>query len=434
MQTTATRQGRKQATDADVPCETTRASATLGFTRRRFCSVAAATVSAGLLDIHGFCRRDKAMTDGIAGIAQQTGRKKSDIRSFTGGHMATLRVAPKPGVATMKLAVILKPGADFQIVEREVPEPVAGHVRIKVQACGICHSDVLTKDGIWPGIEYPRVPGHEVAGIIDEVGAGVCGWKRGQRVGVGWHGGQDNTCRECRRGDFRNCRNLKIPGISYDGGYQQYMVAPVEALAAIPETLSDADAAPLLCAGITTYNSLRHSGALPGDLVAGQGVGGLGHLGIQFAQKFGYKVAAIGRGSDNAALAKKLGASVYIDGQSTKPAEELQKLGGAQVILATAPSSKAMSELVDGLGPNGKLLVVGAPFDPIEVTPIQLICGSRSLQGWSTGTPADSEDTLRFAELSGVRPMIETYPLEKAAEAYARMMSGKAQFRVVLTM
>ncbi len=348
--------------------------------------------------------------------------------------MATLRVAPKSEVATMKVAVVPKPGADFEVVEREIPEPGPGHVRIKVQACGVCHSDVLTKDGIWPGIQYPRVPGHEVAGIIDEVGAGVSGWKKGQRVGVGWHGGQDNTCRECSRGDFRNCRNLKIPGISYDGGYQQYMVAPVEALAAIPEALGDADAAPLLCAGITTYNSLRHSGALPGDLVAVQGVGGLGHLGIQFAQKFGYKVAAIGRGSDNAALAKKLGASVYIDSQSTKPAEELQKLGGAQVILATAPNSKAMSELVDGLGPNGRLLVVGATFDPIEVTPIQLISGSRSLQGWSTGTPADSEDTLHFAELSGVRPMIETYRLEKAAEAYARMMSGKAQFRVVLTM
>jgi D-arabinose 1-dehydrogenase-like Zn-dependent alcohol dehydrogenase len=334
----------------------------------------------------------------------------------------------------MKAAQISKPGAEFEIVQREIPTANAGHVRIKVQACGVCHSDVLTKEGLWPGIQYPRVPGHEVAGVIDEVGAKVSAWKQGQRVGVGWHGGQDNTCRECRRGDFRNCQNLKIPGISYDGGYQEYMVAPVEALVAIPDTLSDADAAPLLCAGITTYNSLRHSGALPGDLVAVQGVGGLGHLGIQFAQKFGYQVAAIGRGSENAALARKLGASVYIDSTSANAAEALQKLGGAKVILATAPSSKAMSELVDGLGPNGKLIVVGATFDPIEVTPIQLISGSRSLQGWSTGTPADSEDTLHFAELSGVRPMIETYPLEKAAEAYARMMSGKAQFRVVLTM
>jgi D-arabinose 1-dehydrogenase-like Zn-dependent alcohol dehydrogenase len=337
-------------------------------------------------------------------------------------------------VTTMKVAQVSKAGADFQIVEREIPKPDAGYVRIKVQACGVCHSDVLTKEGVWPGIQYPRVPGHEVAGIIDEVGAGVTAWKKGQRVGVGWHGGEDGTCRECRRGDFRNCRNLKICGISYDGGYQEYMVAPVQALVAIPDSLSDTDAAPLLCAGITTYNALRHSGALPGDLVAVQGVGGLGHLGIQFANKSGYQVAAIGRGPENASLAKKLGASVYIDSQATNAAEALQKLGGAQVVLATAPSSKAMAELIDGLGPNGKLMVIGATFDPIEVTPFQLISRSRAVQGWSSGTPADSEDTLRFAELTGVRPMIETYPLEKAAEAYARTMSGKAQFRVVLTM
>ena len=337
-------------------------------------------------------------------------------------------------IGTMKIAQISNPGGDFQIVEREIPEPGAGHVRIKVQACGVCHSDVLTKEGAWPGIEYPRVPGHEVAGVIDEVGDGVSEWKKGQRVGVGWHGGHDGTCLLCRRGDFRNCLNLKIPGISYDGGYQQYMVAPVEALAPIPESLSDVEAAPLLCAGITTYDALRRSGARPGDLVAVQGIGGLGHLGIQFASKFGYKVAAIGRGSENAALAKKLGANVYIDSKATNAAEALQKMGGAQVILATAPSSKAMSDLIDGLGPNGKLIVVGATFDPIEVTPIQLISGSRTIQGWAAGTAADSEDTLRFAELTGVRPMIETYPLEKAAEAYARMLSGNAQFRVVLTM
>lgn len=320
--------------------------------------------------------------------------------------MATRRIAVVPQV-TMKVAQISKPGADFEIVEREIPKPDAGQVRIKVQACGVCHSDVLTKEGLWPGIQYPRVPGHEVAGIIDEVGAGVSAWKKGQRAGVGWHGGQDNTCRECRRGDFRNCRNVKVCGISYDGGYQQYMVAPVEALVPIPETLTDVEAAPLLCAGITTYNALRHSGAFPGDLVAVQGIGGLGHLGIQFANKFGYKVAAIGRGPENAALAKKLGASVYIDSTSTNAAEALQKLGGAKVILATAPNSKAMSELIDGLGPNGELMVIGAAFDPIEVTPLQLISGSRT---------------------------IETYPLEKAAEAYARMLSGKAEFRVVLTM
>ena len=349
--------------------------------------------------------------------------------------MATSKISVVPTKVTkMKAAQVPGPGADFQVVERDIPTPGPGHVLIKVQACGVCHSDVLTKEGLWPGIQYPRVPGHEVAGIVDEVGAGVSEWKKGQRVGVGWHGGHDNTCRECRRGDFRNCRNQKIAGISYDGGYQQYMVAPVEALVAIPESLSDVDAAPLLCAGITTYNALRHSGAFPGDLVAVQGIGGLGHLGIQFANKFGYKVAAIGRGSENAALSKKLGANVYIDSKSTNAAEALQKLGGAQVILATAPSSKAMSELIDGLGPNGKLMVIGATFDPIEVTPIQLISGSRTIQGWAAGTPADSEDTLRFAELTGVRPMIETYPLEKAAEAYARMLSGKAEFRVVLTM
>ncbi|HEX5234297.1 MAG TPA: alcohol dehydrogenase [Silvibacterium sp.] len=343
-------------------------------------------------------------------------------------------MATAAAVATMQVAQISKPGAGFQIIEREIPEPGAGQVRIKVQACGVCHSDVLTVEGGWPGIEYPRVPSHEVAGVIDQVGEGVSAWKKGQRVGVGWHGGQDNTCRECRRGDFRNCRNVKIPGISYDGGYQQYMVAPVEALVHIPDSLKDAEAAPLLCAGITTYNALRHSGALPGDLVAVQGIGGLGHLGVQFAQKFGYKVAAIGRGPENAALAKKLGANVYIDSKATNAAQELQKMGGARVILATAPSSKSMSELIDGLGPNGKLVVVGATFDPIEVSPVQLIMGSRTIQGWAAGTPADSEDTLSFAELSGVRPMIETFPLEKAAEGYARMMSGKAEFRVVLTM
>jgi D-arabinose 1-dehydrogenase-like Zn-dependent alcohol dehydrogenase len=344
--------------------------------------------------------------------------------------MATTRVA----VAPMKAAQISKAGGDFEIVEREIPKPGAGEVRIKVLACGVCHSDMFTKEGAWPGIQYPRVPGHEVAGIIDELGAGVSEWKEGQRAGVGWHGGHDGTCLQCRRGDFGNCRNLKIAGISYDGGYQQYMLAPVEALAAIPESLSDVEAAPLLCAGITTYNALRHSGAMPGDLVAVLGIGGLGHLGIQFANKFGYKVAAIGRGSESAALAKKLGASVYIDNKTTNAAEALQNMGGAQVILATAPSSKAMSEVIDGLGPNGKLMVVGASMDPIAVTPVQLISGSRGIQGWASGTPTDAEDTLRFSELTGVRPMIETYPLEKAAEAYARMMSGHAQFRVVLTM
>jgi D-arabinose 1-dehydrogenase-like Zn-dependent alcohol dehydrogenase len=335
---------------------------------------------------------------------------------------------------TMKAAQVPAPGQDFQIVERPIPNPGPGQVRIKVQACGVCHSDLFTKDGVLPGIQYPRVPGHEVAGIIDELGAGVTSWKQGQRVGVGWHGGHDNTCLSCRRGDYGNCRNLLIPGISYDGGYAEYMIAPISALVAMSDTLSDVEAAPLLCAGITTFNALRHGGALPPDLVAVQGIGGLGHLGIQFAAKSGYKVAAIGRGPENAELAKKLGAAVYIDSKATKPAEELQKLGGAQVILATAPNSKSMAELIDGLGPNGTLMVIGGSFEPMEVTPPQLIFGSKSIKGWASGTPTDSEDTLRFAELTGVRPMIETYPLEKAAEAYARMLSGHAQFRVVITM
>jgi D-arabinose 1-dehydrogenase-like Zn-dependent alcohol dehydrogenase len=348
--------------------------------------------------------------------------------------MATLRVAAKPEAAQMKAAQISKPGGEFELVERQIPEPGAGEVRIKVQACGICHSDVFTKEGSWPGIKYPRVPGHEVTGIIDEVGVDVSQWKEGQRVGVGWHGGHDNTCRECQRGDFRNCRNVRVPGISYDGGYQQYMVAPVEALVSLPEGLNDVEAAPLLCAGITTYNALRRSGAFPGDLVAVQGIGGLGHLAIQFGNKFGYKIAAIDRGSDTLALAKKLGASVYIDSKSTNAADALQELGGAQVILALAPSSKAISELFDGLAPNGKMVVIGVDSEPLQITPVQLITGSRTIQGWASGTTADEDDTLRFAELSGVRPMIETYPLEKAAEGYARMMSGKARFRVVLTM
>ncbi len=336
--------------------------------------------------------------------------------------------------ATMILARVPRPGADFELVEAEIPAPGPGEVRIRVRACGVCHSDVLTKEGSLPWIQYPRVPGHEVAGVVNALGPGVAPWKEGQRVGVGWHGGHDGTCRECRRGDFRNCRNQKITGISYDGGYQQYMVAPAEALVSIPDGLDDVDATPLLDAGVTTFNALRRSGAMPGDLVAVQGLGGLGHLGIQFASKFGYEVAAIGRGSDKETFARQLGANVYIDGAATSAVEELQKRGGARVILATAPSSKSMTELIDGLGPNGRLMVVGADFAPIEVTPAQLIFGSRSVQGSASGTPADSEDTLRFAMWSGVRPMVETYPLEKAAEGYARMLSGRARFRVVLTM
>ena len=337
-------------------------------------------------------------------------------------------------MAKMKAVQVPKPGAGFEIVEREIPQPGPGQVRIRVQACGVCHSDVLTKEGMWPGIVYPRVPGHEIAGVIEEAGPGVTLWKKGQRVGVGWHGGQDGTCLACRRGNFGLCANLKVCGIHYDGGYQEYVVVPVEAVASMPESLDAAEAGPLMCAGVTTFNALRHSGALPSDLVAVQGIGGLGHLGVQFARNFGYRVAAIGRGPDNATLAKKLGAHIYIDSAATDAAAELQKLGGARVILATAPSSKAMSSLVNGLGTNGRMMIVGATPDPIEVSPIQLITNARSLQGWVSGIPSDSEDTLRFAEMTGVRPMIEKYPLAKAAEAYARMMSGKAEFRVVLTM
>jgi D-arabinose 1-dehydrogenase-like Zn-dependent alcohol dehydrogenase len=334
----------------------------------------------------------------------------------------------------MKAVQVPKPGGNFEIVERAIPKPGAGQARVKVQACGVCHSDSFTKEGLWPGIQYPRVPGHEIVGVIDELGAGVSAWKKGQRVGVGWHGGHDNTCRQCRRGDFKNCENLQVPGISYDGGYAQFMVAPADVLVAIPDTLADAEAAPLLCAGITTFDALRRTTAMPGDLVAVQGVGGLGHLAIQFANKFGYKVAAIGRGADTAALAQKLGASVYVDTESTNAVDALQKMGGAQVILATAPSSKAMSELVNGLGPNGELIVIGVSPDPIEVTPVQLIVGSKRIQGYASGAPADADDTLRFSELTGVRPMVETFSLENASQAYERMMSGTVRFRAVLTM
>src|SRR5215472_15916841 len=348
--------------------------------------------------------------------------------------MATMKVPVAPELARMEVAQISKPGADFEIVQREIPKPSAGQVRIKVQACGVCHSDELTKEGSWPGIQYPRVPGHEVVGIIDEMGAGVSGWKKGQRVGVGWHGGHDGTCLQCRRGDFITCVNEKVTGISYDGGYAEYMLAPAEAVAAMPDSLDPAEAAPLLCAGITTFNALRHSGAGPGDLVAIQGIGGLGHLAVQFANRFGYRVAAISRGKDSEPLARKLGAHTYIDSATTDAAAELQKLGGAHVILATAPNSKAISSLFGGLGPNGSLVVVGAGSEPIEAPLMGLLLGRRRVQGWASGTATDSEDALRFAELTGVRPMIEKFPLDKVNEAYARMNSGKAQFRVVLTM
>jgi D-arabinose 1-dehydrogenase-like Zn-dependent alcohol dehydrogenase len=337
-------------------------------------------------------------------------------------------------MARMKAAVVTKAGAEFELQEREIPQPGFGEVRIKVQACGVCFSDHLVKDGLWPGIAYPRVPGHEVAGVVDAVGQGVAEWKKGDRVGTGWHGGHDFVCDSCRRGDFVTCKNEAITGITRDGGYQEYMLARHEAVARIPEDLDAAEAGPLFCAGVTTFNSLRHSGATAGDLVGVQGIGGLGHLGIQFAAKAGYRVAAIGRGPENAALAEKLGASSYIDTNAATPAEELQKMGGAKVILATAPNAKAMAALIGGLAVGGKLLVVGAPFEAMEVSVPSLLMARRDIQGWPSGTAMDSEDTLRFSSRSGVRPMIEKYPLEKVNEAFARAMSGKAQFRVVLTM
>jgi D-arabinose 1-dehydrogenase-like Zn-dependent alcohol dehydrogenase len=291
-------------------------------------------------------------------------------------------MTPTIAAPTMKAAQVTAAGAGLTIVELPIPEPGPGQVRIKVQACGVCYSDSIVAEGRRPGIAYPRVPGHEVAGVVDALGTGVNEWRTGQRVGVGWHGGHCGTCLECRRGDFRNCRNEKNPGLSYDGGYQEYMLAPVEALVSIPDTLSDVEAAPLLCAGVATFDSLRHAGALPGDLVAVQGIGGLGHLGIQFANKFGYKVAAIGRGSQIESLAMKLGADVYIDSKVKNPAEELQKLGGAKVIVATAPDSKAMTQLIGGLAPNGKLLLIGVASDPMEVAPVQIIRGSKTIEGW----------------------------------------------------
>jgi D-arabinose 1-dehydrogenase-like Zn-dependent alcohol dehydrogenase len=334
----------------------------------------------------------------------------------------------------MKTIQVSKPGGPLELVEREIPVPQRDWVRIKVQACGVCHSDMLLKEGYWPGVQYPRVPGHEVAGVIDEVGENVKVWKKGQRVGVGWYGGHCGVCDPCRRGNLVCCVVGLVTGFSHDGGYSEYMVAPAQTLAAIPDDLSPEDAAPLLCAGITTYNALRNSGARPGDLVAIQAIGGLGHLAVQYAAKFGYRTVAIGRGNDAKDLALKLGAQVYIDSETSNPAEALQKMGGARTILSTAPSGKAMSAVIDGLAPLGKLLVIGASSDPIEVPPALLLTKKRTIQGWAAGTSIDSEDTMQFSVLAGVRPMIEKFPLSRAAEAYDRMMSGKARFRVVLTM
>lgn len=332
----------------------------------------------------------------------------------------------------MRAVEVGQPGGPLQLVEREVPEPETGQVLIKVRACGICHSDVFTKEGLWPGLEFPRVPGHEIAGIIEAAGSGVEEWSPGQRVGVGWHGGHCGRCEPCRRGDFILCQRLRVPGISYDGGYAEYMVAPVEALARIPDDLSDVEAAPLLCAGITTFNALRHSGAGPGKVVAILGIGGLGHLGVQFAARMGFAVVAIARGKDKEALAKKLGARHYIDSRAQNVAEALMALGGAKVILATVTSGQAMSAALGGLGADGKLILVGVSEEPVEVPIAPFIMRRNSVQGWPSGTSADSQDTLAFSALTGIRPMIEEFPLERAAEAYDRMLSGAARFRVVL--
>jgi D-arabinose 1-dehydrogenase-like Zn-dependent alcohol dehydrogenase len=322
---------------------------------------------------------------------------------------------------------------EFRVVEREFPDPPAGHVRIRVQACGVCHSDSLTKDGLWPGIQYPRVPGHEVAGVLDAVAPDVPLFKVGQRVGLGWHGGHCNYCVACRKGDFILCETGQVSGISFDGGYADYVIAPANALAFIPDELKDVDAAPLLCAGITTFNSLRNSGARPGDLVAIVGIGGLGHLAVQYAAKSGYRTVAIARGQDKAPLAKQLGAHVYIDSTKQDPAAELQKLGGAAVILSTVTNADALEAVVSGMGSDGKLIINGVPDRSLSLNPVTMIVRRQAVVGWPSGTGMDEEDTLNFSALSGVRPMIETYPLEKAAEGYERMMSGKARFRVVLT-
>jgi D-arabinose 1-dehydrogenase-like Zn-dependent alcohol dehydrogenase len=334
----------------------------------------------------------------------------------------------------MKAAQIGKPGGDFELVERDVPEPRAGQVRIKVEACGICHSDVLVKEGLWPGLEYPRVPGHEIAGRIDAVGPGVTPWKKGQRVGVGWHGGHDFVCEQCRCGDFVMCTNRKITGIDFDGGYAEYMIAPVEALAAIPDDLPAEEAGPFMCAGVTVFNALRNSGARAGDVVAVQGIGGLGHLGVQYARRMGFKTVAVGRGKEKEPLARELGAHHYIDSDAVDTVAELQKLGGARVILATAPSAKAISAVVEGLAVDGNLLIPAAPSEPLTINVMPLLMGRRQIAGWYSGTARDSQDTLEFSASTGVHPMIEKYPLSRAAEAYEQMHSGKVRFRVVLTM
>jgi alcohol dehydrogenase len=326
------------------------------------------------------------------------------------------------------------PGGPFELVEREIPAPDDDQVLIRVHACGICHSDSLVKEGHWPGIEYPRVPGHEVAGTISAVGKRVANWKPGDRVGVGWHGGHCFVCENCRRGDFMACRSGKITGFSFDGGYSDYMTAPAEAVARMPEDMPFDEAAPLLCAGITVYNALRNSGARAGDLVAVHGIGGLGHLAIQYARQMGFRTIAIGRRPDKEPLAMQLGAHQYIDSEAADPAAELMKLGGARVALACAPDSAAIAALVGGLGVNGKLVMVAAPAAPMAINPVSLIMNRSSIAGWPSGTAVDSEDTMRFSAMAGVRPMINRFSLADVEAAYEHMMTGKTRFRVVLTM
>ena len=333
---------------------------------------------------------------------------------------------------TMNAVEVTKPGNPFKLVERPIPEAGPRQVRVAVEACGICHSDSFVQLGHFPDVVYPRVPGHEVVGRVDAVGEGVTAWKPGQRVGVGWHGGHCGVCDACRAGDFILCRNGLICGFSYDGGYAEYMIVPQEALAAVPDSLDSTAAAPLLCAGVTTFNSLRNSGARAGDLIAVQAIGGLGHLGIQYARKLGFRTVALSRGADKRALALELGAHEYIDTDQGDPATALQRLGGAKVILVTAPAGQLTGKLVDGLARNGTLVVLGAAPEPIQVSPLQLIGARRRIQGWPSGTSKDSEETLAFSALFGVASRNEVYPLAKAQEAYERMLSNKARFRVVI--
>jgi len=333
----------------------------------------------------------------------------------------------------MRAVQVGKAGGAFEFVERDIPEPGRGSVRVRVEACGICHSDSIVKEGVMP-IQYPRIPGHEVVGVIDALGDGVDDWKVGQRVGIGWHGGYCGKCEPCRRGQFFACVTGQVTGITSDGGYAEYMVASATALALIPDELAFAEAGPLVCAGVTTFNALRNSGAVAGDTVAILGLGGLGHLGVQFAARMGFRTVAIARGSDKAAFAKKLGAHHYIDSHAQNVAAELQKLGGAKVVLATVTDAAAMTATIGGLGANGKLYVLGAPHEPLAVSAFPLIAGKRGVQGWYSGVSIDNQDTMAFSALTGVKAMIETYPLEQAPQAYERMMSGKARFRVVLQM